>query len=295
MPDLTAPGLSDPHFTALLAELRPRLHRYCARMVGSALDGEDLVQDALAKAVLHYDATEVRHAQAWLFRIAHNTALDFLRQRTLEHGLFSDADPEELAGPAIEDPMAARAAVGAALSTFMRLPPRQRSAVILADVLEHSLEEAAQAMDATVPAIKAALHRGRTRLRVLATAPSEAQTALTAFERERVTQYADLFNARDFDALRDLLADDARLDLAGRHRVEGKARVANYFGHYAGYADLRAVPANVEGRPGLAIHVAAAAQPAYVVVLAWRGPALVEIRDFRYADYVMEALAPMPA
>src|SRR5688572_10931448 len=70
-------------FTALLTRLRPRLHRYCARMAGSALDGEDIVQDALTKAALRYDAAVVRQAEAWLFRVAHNAALDFLRRRAL--------------------------------------------------------------------------------------------------------------------------------------------------------------------------------------------------------------------
>jgi RNA polymerase sigma-70 factor (ECF subfamily) len=287
--------MTDPAFANLLAELRPRLHRYCARMVGSALDGEDLVQDTLAKAVHRYEASQVRHAQAWLFRIARNTALDFLRQRRLDHGLFAELADEDLVDAQAADPQAASDIVRSALATFMQLPPLQRSAVILADVLEHSLEETAEAMETTVPAVKAALHRGRTRLRALAAVEVDAHGALTAFERERATHYASLFNARDFDALRAMLADDARLDLAGRHRVEGKARVGNYFRHYAGYTDVRAVPACVEGRPGLTMHVGDAARPAYAVVLAWRGGDLVEIRDFRYAGYVMETLAVGPA
>jgi len=66
----------------LMVELRPRLHRYCARMVGSALDGEDVLQDALAKAAEAYPgAGGIERPESWLFRIAHNTALDALRRR----------------------------------------------------------------------------------------------------------------------------------------------------------------------------------------------------------------------
>ena len=65
----------------LLARLRPKLHRYCARMVGSVIDGEDVLQDALIKAVkASASAGPIGNPEGWLFRIAHNTALDFLRR-----------------------------------------------------------------------------------------------------------------------------------------------------------------------------------------------------------------------
>src|SRR5262245_53397869 len=66
----------------LMAEVRPRLHRYCARMVGSVFDGEDIVQEALAKATEALpSAGPVEKVESWLFTIAHNTALDALRRR----------------------------------------------------------------------------------------------------------------------------------------------------------------------------------------------------------------------
>ena len=64
----------------LLVELRPKLHRYAARMTGSVIDGEDVVQEALAKAI-EAPAEPVANPEGWLFRIAHNAALDFLRRR----------------------------------------------------------------------------------------------------------------------------------------------------------------------------------------------------------------------
>src|SRR3954453_18463869 len=73
---------------ALLVALRPKLHRYCARMVGSVIDGEDVLQDALMKAVEALAAAGfIGNPEGWLFRIAHNTALDFLRKRKRQEAL----------------------------------------------------------------------------------------------------------------------------------------------------------------------------------------------------------------
>jgi RNA polymerase sigma-70 factor, ECF subfamily len=69
-------------FDRLLGELRPKLHRYCARMTGSVLDGEDVVHEAIIKAIEALSQPGlIAHPEAWLFRIAHNAALDFLRHR----------------------------------------------------------------------------------------------------------------------------------------------------------------------------------------------------------------------
>ena len=74
----------------LLAAMRPKLHRYCARMVGSVIDGEDVLQDALIKAVeAQASAGAIGNPEGWLFRIAHNTALDFLRRRNRQEALRS--------------------------------------------------------------------------------------------------------------------------------------------------------------------------------------------------------------
>ena len=83
---------------SLLAAMRPRLHRYCARMVGSVIDGEDVLQDALVKAVEAFPAASpLRHPEGWLFRIAHNTALDFLRRRSRQAAIFSQAELDMIA------------------------------------------------------------------------------------------------------------------------------------------------------------------------------------------------------
>ncbi len=156
----------------LLAAMRPKLHRYCARMVGSVIDGEDVLQDALIKAVEAFaSAGSLRNPEGWLFRIVHNTALDFLRRRNRQQARESGEEVDMIADPA--DTIANREFASASLRTFMRLPLAQRSSVILTDVLGCSLKEVCDVMDYSLPAVKAALHRGRAQLRELADEPDD--------------------------------------------------------------------------------------------------------------------------
>ena len=288
-----SPHPAQPDLPQLMAELRPRLHRYCARMTGSVLDGEDVVQETLIKATQGYDAQAVQHAEGWLFRIAHNAAMDFLRRRAREEALFTEEDPEAAIDMQAEADR--RHVVTTALRTFMRLPAAQRSTVILADVLGYALEETAEVMGTTVPAVKAALHRGRVRLRELAREPDDAAppAALSASDQALLEEYAARFNARDFDGLRDLLGEEVRLDLVARHKVQGRAAVSNYFGNYSKFAGLRFTPSTVEGRPALLVDVEdseGTGAAAYFVILDWDGGKVSGIRDFRYARYAAESL-----
>src|SRR5262245_15185415 len=154
-------------FLELVAEIRPELHRYCARMVGSITDGEDVVQDTLARAYYALPEMETMPPlRPWLFRIAHNGALDHLKRYDVRMREPLDAAGHDTpdAGPDPDDALAREQATRAAITHFVDLPPAQRSAVILKDVLGHSLDEIAALTDLTLPAVKAALHRGRRRL-----------------------------------------------------------------------------------------------------------------------------------
>jgi len=115
-------------FLALVAEIRPELHRYCARLTGSVIEGEDIVQDTLAKAFYALSLSpDVPPLRPWLFRIAHNAAIDFLRghgRKLTDPSAELDDMPDSDAPP---DP----AIVRAALARFAALPLAQRSAVIL--------------------------------------------------------------------------------------------------------------------------------------------------------------------
>src|SRR5215510_809548 len=121
---ITAAPANREAFERVLAALRPKLHRYCARMVGSVVEAEDVVQEALVKAIEAFPrATAMGNAEAWLFRIAHNAALDFLRQRTRQQTRSSDEDVAMIADPI--DEVHQRQAAAAGLRTFMRLSVAQ--------------------------------------------------------------------------------------------------------------------------------------------------------------------------
>lgn len=283
--------LSPEAFERALAELRPKLHRYCVRMVGSANEAEDVVQEALVKALEAFrQGAGPDHLEAWLFRIAHNAALDHLRQRARRARLSSDQDIAMIADPV--DDVYQRQAVAAGLRTFMQLPAAQRSGVILMDVLGYSLAEIGAITASSIPAVKAALHRGRERLRAAVAAPDQTPApTLSEADHARLSAYVDRFNARDFDAVRDMLADDVRLDLVGRSRMVGRAEVGRYFGNYASIHDWRLRLGFVDRRPALIAsdpHDPAHA-PAYFIVIDWTGERISAIRDFRHARYALEA------
>jgi len=277
-------------FDGLLAGMRPRLHRYCARMVGSAIDGEDVLQDALIKAVeSHATAGAIGNPEGWLFRIAHNTALDFLRRRNRQEALRSAEEVDMIADPA--DAVLSRQIASASLRTFMRLPVAPRASVILMDVLGCSLQEICEVMDFSLPAVKAALHRGRTQLRELGEEPDDRPPPkLSDADRKRLGDYVAHFNARDFDAIRAMIADDVRLDLVNKTRMNGKAEVSRYFGNYSKAGDWHLVPGLVEGHPAILVFDPnqPGSGPKYFMLLQWSADKVATIRDFRHAPYVID-------
>ena len=285
-----AGAVTRDQFDRLLEQLRPKLHRYCARMTGSVIDGEDVLQEALVKAIEAFGAgAPVSNPEGWLFRIAHNAALDFLRARARADSHFSEGDPDMVADTV--NPVEERAIVAASLHSFMRLPAAQRSSVILMDVLGYSLGEIGEITAMTVPGIKAALHRGRARLRELAAEPdAKAVSQLGAHERALLSAYVDRFNARDIDGFRNLLADEVKLEVVTRFKRQGRADVGTYVSRYIAQNDWRLVPGLVEGRPAaLVVDPAdASARPNYFVLIDFSAGHVTEITDFRYARYVMD-------
>ena len=277
-------------FDRLLGTLRPKLHRYCARMTGSVIDGEDVVQEALAKAIEAFPETgTIVHPEDWLFRIAHNAALDFLRRRARQDAARTDGDPDMTIDPvAVAEE---RQIAATSLRTFMRLPVAQRSSVILMDVLGYSLQEICAIMDSSIPAIKAALNRGRARLRELAQEPEDLPLPVLAEpERSLLARYIDRFNARDFDAIRDMLALEVRLELVNKLRLRGCSEVGGYCHNYARLEDWHLVAGLVDRRPAILVRDPGdpSGTPAYFILLQWAGDRVVNIRDFRFARYATE-------
>jgi len=274
-------------FLELVADVRPELHRYCARMTGSVADGEDIVQDTLARAYyLLPEMDEVPAFRPWLFRIAHNRALDHLRSYRARMGEPLEAVQDSAVDPAPDpgDDIARQQAVQAAVSRFVELAPAQRSCVILKDVLGHSLDEIGGLLELSLPAVKAALHRGRARLRELTVTQPTAPPPRTS---PAVARYVALFNARDWDGVRAMLADDVQLDLVSRAQRAGRA-VGNYLTNYDRMHDWRLAPAWLEGREVIAVFRAPDdARPGYFIELGFEGDKIRRIRDFRYVQYVM--------
>src|SRR5438445_8703331 len=142
--DVDAQGPFEVRYLAFLetiTHLRPSLHRYCSRMTGSVLDGEDVVQDALFQAYRKLDTfDDDRPLTPWLFRIAHNRCIDFLRRREVRQETETAAMGSDSVMPA--DPTGPILDRAVEHLVFV-LPPKERACVLLKDVFDHSLDEIA--------------------------------------------------------------------------------------------------------------------------------------------------------
>jgi RNA polymerase sigma-70 factor (ECF subfamily) len=184
-----------------------------------------------------------------------------------------------------------RETAAASLRTFMRLPAPQRSVVILKDILGLSLEEVCEIIGGSLSAAKSALQRGRRHLRELAQEPEEFQAPVLApLERALLVKYVESFNARDFDAIRLMLADDVKLDLVNRLRATGREQVGEHLRRNALAGQWRFAPGFVDGRPAMLVFDRhdPAGSPAYFAVLNFINDSVVSIRDFLFARYVLE-------
>src|SRR6516165_4173419 len=250
--DMEAPGPFDARYLAFLetiTQLRPRLHRYCSRMTGSVMDGEDVVQDALFEAYRKLDQhDDGRPLTPWLFRIAHNRCIDFLRRREVRQQAEAAA-----AGPdSVVDAPPIGPVLGQAVEHLvMALPPKERACVLLKDVFDYSLAEIAELVDSTVGGVKAALNRGRSKL-AAAPQPLTPPRAADPEISRLLHLYVERFNRRDWDGLRELIAADAQLRVADR--FAGPLADAPYFGRYERMASpWRMAVGEVDGEPAVVV------------------------------------------
>jgi len=195
----------------LWAPFRPALHGYCRRLTGDLWDSEDLVQETLLRAfgqlgLLNHGITNPR---AYLLRIATNLWIDELRRRgheqpTPPEHMDALAAPRET-GPEESDLRAAGA-------RLQRLSPQERAAVLLREMFELSLAEIAELLDTTVGAVKAALHRGRDRLRE---PDSLGPRRRAGASPELLDRWIERYRARDLPGMAALLLEDAVVENLG--------------------------------------------------------------------------------
>jgi RNA polymerase sigma-70 factor (ECF subfamily) len=287
--------------TALhLEQYRPALTGHCYRMLGSVVDAEDAVQEAMLRAWKGLDRfQEQASLKTWLYRIATNVCLDALSasgrqprvrpvelsetpgvvhegmalpQRPREH--WVEPIPDALALPAAEDCDPEEHAILresirlAFVAALQYLPPRQRAVLLLTQVLSFSAAEAAEALDMSVAAVNSALQRARATLE--ARNPAVVPRALSAEQERLVARYVAAFEQYDVAALTALLHEEATLSMPPYDLwLQGHASIAQWLLSFgAGCRGSRLVPvAACGGTPAFAQYRCDGAQPWALITL----------------------------
>ena len=280
----TSPLEPEDALAATLSAARPKLHRYCARMVGSVFDAEDIVQDVLIIAQEKLLKTDVANTEAWLMRVTHNRSIDHLRAQARRKTVPLDDLDLTVTDRSTYD---AQEIAEVALSVFLQISPLQRACVIMKDILGYTLAEIADMLeDQTLGSVKSALNRGRSNLKRRGAQTAEEQTTPLAPEAVALLRlYAKRFQERDVSGIRKMLLDDVRLDLVAVVRAQGKDALGKYFGNYRALDHLELHPGQCEGQP--AIWVDDGQQP-FIILLELRAGRVAGIRDFHFARYVTE-------
>jgi RNA polymerase sigma-70 factor, ECF subfamily len=289
-PDLTLARAraGDEHaFRELVDQYRGELQFHCYRILGSIEDAEDVLQETLFAAWRGLGRFEARASlRAWLYRIATNRCLNALRDSGRRpKGVPSMVEPprptrvtepvwvqpypdlllEGVAdkGPGPEARHEARETIGLAFVTALQhLPPRQRAALVLRDVLGFRTAEVAKMLGNTEAAVKAALQRARATLeaRIPAGARGLAPLPDSPTEREVAGRFADAVECGDTEGIVALLTDDAWLTMPPEpYEYQGQAAIASFLRSRAtahgGHLRLRLVPTRANGQPAFGCYI----------------------------------------
>jgi RNA polymerase sigma-70 factor (ECF subfamily) len=221
-----------------LEQHRWELTGYCYRMLGSAFEAEDAVQETMLRAWRSHDRFEGRAAlKSWLYRIATNVCLDLLdgrqrRARPMELGSagtiagpltslpeatwiepIPDARTVEEEGDPAELAVARETLRLAFVAAVQHLPPRQRAVLILCEVLRWKAAEAAELLDTSVASVNSALQRARAALATSGLTVTDQVAPLDAAQRNLLDRYVEAFEQFDMDSLVAVLHEDATLSM----------------------------------------------------------------------------------
>ncbi len=301
-------------FRALTDPYRRELQAHCYRILGSVQDAEDLVQETLLAAWRGLEDFEGRSSvRAWLYRIATNRCLNALRDRARRprevqvmveqpeptrrtEPIWLEPYPDVLLedipdrSPGPEARYEAREAVELAfIRALQNLPPRQRAALVLRDVLGFRAAEVAEVLDAGQASVKGALQRARATLGGRLPAPDRDRAPLpnSAGEREVVERFADAVENGDVDGVVSLLTDDALLTMPPQPlEYQGHEAIAAFLRHRAELrgAALRVVPTRANTQPAFGCYLpdphAPIARPYGIIVVTLAGDAIAAITWF---------------
>src|SRR5438105_6726434 len=213
-----------PELEKRLEEHRSELTGYCYRMLGSPFEAEDAVQETFIRAWRGFDRFEGRSAlRSWLYRIATNVCLDMLgskerRARPMDLGPAREPILENLSTPEVPwvEPIPDPADVAveretirlAFIAALQHLPPRQRAALVLCEVLRWQASEVAELLDTSVASVNSALQRARAT--IAETDAAETTDELDDAGRALLERYVSAFERYDIDELTSLIREDAK-------------------------------------------------------------------------------------
>src|SRR5919198_539797 len=274
---LTAAAAGDEQaFVQLTAPLRRRLHTHCYRMLGSVHDADDAVQETMLRAWRGIGRFEPRaELSSWLYRIATNVCLRMIERRGRVDAAAVDAHLQPypdvlLEARTPEHEVERRETIGLAFVAAMQLlPPRQRAALVLRDVLGWSAREAADLLGVSVAAANSALQRARDRVERERREGTLARVHRPANERSEAAlmrKFVEAWEAVDIERLTAMLAGDSLMTIPPEPmRIVGSAEIGGFFASVPmdGRLDLiRLVQARANGQPALAAFVQeSAAEP----------------------------------